>query len=529
MGNIYKCASYSRLSKEDENRTDESSSISSQKLVISSFAKFNNLEIIEEYQDDGYSGGNFDRPGFKQMIDDIELGKINCIITKDLSRLGREMYKTGSYIEQYFLEKGIRYIAINDSFDSNIGDSMLGLRLGINDLYLRDVSKKVKGSFKVKQEKGDYIGSLACYGYMKDPEDKHHLLPDPIASQYVKIMFDMALEGKGIKAIANKLTEMKIPIPCVYKKESRARDITDNDGNGIWRPATIRNILKSEMYIGNMVQNTYNKISYNSKKVKKVKPKDYIIVEKTHEPLVSKEIFDRVQQGLKNRTKTVNLERKQKKFLFTGLLYCKDCRRTLNIYEKKLKSHNSYYTQCNLYTKKGKYGYCSPHRINYRWLEVDLIEHIRKMGEAFLENYESDNLIDQVNNIMNEDKVGLQEMLDNVIINISKSERMLDNLYYDKIENKIDDGTYQRLSERHIKELDNLKEKKSELTNKMKEIENNALNIDCDKCKRTIEKYIKAENPTHELIYQLIERIEINEEKEIDIYFKFKEEEFMLR
>lgn len=240
MSNVYKCASYSRLSKKDDNRTDESSSISSQKLIISSFTKFNNLEIVKKYQDDGYSGGNFDRPGFKQMIDDI----------------------------------------------------------------------------------------------------------------------------------------------------------------------------------GNMVQNTYNKISYNSKIIKKVNPKDYIIVENTHEPLVSKEIFDRVQQGLKSRTKTVNLERKQKKSLFTGLLYYKDCGRTLNIYEKNLKSHNSYYTQCNLYTKKGKYGYCSPHRINYRWLEADLIEYIRKMGEDFLEKYESGNLIEQVNNIMNEDKV----------------------------ENKIDEGTYQRLT-----------------------------------------------------------------------------------
>ena len=152
----YICGAYDRLSDAD-NKVDESSSIQSQKIIIDSFAKFNNLKIYKHYIDDGYSGGNFDRPGFQEMISDIEKGKINCVITKDLSRLGREMYKTGKYIEEYFLEKGIRYIAINDSYDSNIGDSMLGIRLSVNDLYLRDVSKKVKTSLRAKQNRGDYM------------------------------------------------------------------------------------------------------------------------------------------------------------------------------------------------------------------------------------------------------------------------------------------------------------------------------------------------------------------------------------
>ena len=173
----YLCAGYDRLSDAD-NKNDESSSIQSQKIIIDSFAKFNNLKIVKHYVDDGYSGGNFDRPGFKAMIEDIEKGKINCVITKDLSRLGRELYKTGKYIEEYFLEKGVRYIAINDSYDSNIGDAMLGIRLSVNDLYLRDVSKKVKTSLRAKQNRGDYIGSFPLYGYKKDPNDRHKLIVD---------------------------------------------------------------------------------------------------------------------------------------------------------------------------------------------------------------------------------------------------------------------------------------------------------------------------------------------------------------
>ena len=271
----YICGAYDRLSDAD-NKTDESSSIQSQKIIIDSFAKFNNLKIYKHYVDDGYSGGNFDRPGFQEMIEDIESGKINCVITKDLSRLGREMYKTGKYIEEYFLEKGVRYIAINDSYDSNIGDSMLGIRLSVNDLYLRDVSKKVKSSFRVKQEKGEYIGSFPCYGYMKDPNAHHKLIIDPEASEIVKLIFSLALDGHGVCVIAKKLTERQIPIPIVHKKEPRGLKVTENNGNGIWKHSTLRNILTNEMYIGNMVQHTHEKISYNNKKCRKTKKEEYI-------------------------------------------------------------------------------------------------------------------------------------------------------------------------------------------------------------------------------------------------------------
>ena len=201
----YICGAYDRLSEAD-NKIDESSSIKSQKIIIDSFAKYNNLKIYKHYIDDGYSGGNFNRPAFKEMIKDIEAHKINCVITKDLSRLGREMYETGKYIEEYFLEKGIRYIAINDSYDSNIGDSMLGIRLSVNDLYLRDVSKKVKTSLRAKQNRGDYIGSFALYGYKKSPLNKHKLIIDEEVRHIIELIYNMTLEGKSPYKIAKYLT-----------------------------------------------------------------------------------------------------------------------------------------------------------------------------------------------------------------------------------------------------------------------------------------------------------------------------------
>jgi hypothetical protein len=188
------------------------------------------------------------------------------------------MYNTGSYIEEYFLENNIRYIAINDSYDSSVGDSMLGIRLGVNDLYIRDVSKKVCSSFKIKQERGDYIGSFPCYGYKKDPNDKHKLIIDPEAAEIVKRIYNYALQGFGLNTISNRLTEEQIPIPIVYKKEPRGKLITDNNGYGIWKHGTIKNILTSEMYIGNMVQHTYKKQSYRSKKIIRIPKEEQIIV-----------------------------------------------------------------------------------------------------------------------------------------------------------------------------------------------------------------------------------------------------------
>ena len=267
---IYNCGIYLRLSREDYLKKDESSSISSQRLIITDFGKHNGLNIVEEYVDDGYSGGNFDRPSFNRMLEDIEKGKINCVITKDLSRLGREMYGTGRYIEEYFSERNVRYIAINDSFDSLIGDSMLGIRLSVNDLYLRDISKKVRSAFRVKQQNGDYIGTSACYGYKKDPENHNHLIVDEPAAKIVRYIFKLCLENLGGRNIANRLNELKIPTPNVYKNNI---SFLKRHKETYWTRETVSYILKNRMYVGDMVQHTYEKISYNSKKYVKLMQK----------------------------------------------------------------------------------------------------------------------------------------------------------------------------------------------------------------------------------------------------------------
>lgn len=526
---IYNCGNYLRLSKEDLGRNDESSSIQSQRMIIEGFAKHNNLNIVKEYVDDGYSGGNFDRPAFRQMIEDIENGIINCVITKDLSRLGREMYKTGKYIEEYFLEHNIRYIAINDSYDSNIGDSMLGLRLGVNDLYLRDVSKKVRSSFRVKQEKGEYIGSFPCYGYMKDPEDKHRLIIDEKASKIVKMIYELYLEGLGVTKICRRLTDLKIAIPIVYKKEPRGLAVTENDGFGIWKNATVRNILKSQMYIGNMVQHTHEKISYNQKKCRHLSEDNHIIVENTHEAIISKEDFDKVQEMLKNKSYTPK-EKNFDRFLFSGMMICGKCGHTLGVSVKETKRGPSLYTHCNHYLRKGKQSECTPNRLNYHLLENDLIHYLNEIGEEFIKHYDLRNLVEDSVYIYNKDIEEMENQLKEINKKMDKKINIISNLYNDKTEGVISLEIYKNLSDNHEKELQQLRLEKEDIENRLKVFASISKEKEFSKCREAVEEFMKLKTPSRSTIKNLIDRIVVydnSDSKEVQVYFKFKELEYI--
>lgn len=515
----YKCGAYYRISKEDEEHKDESSSIESQRMIVESFCKFQQLELIEEYVDDGYSGGNYDRPSFQKMLKDIESKKINCVITKDFSRFGRDLYQTGSYIESYFIDKGIRYIAINDSYDSLVGDNMISMKLTFNDYYLRDISKKVKSSLNARQKKGEYIGSYPKYGYLKNPNDHHKLIIDPVASIIVKKIFDMALIGNSCYIIAETLTQEQIPIPIVYKKESRGLAVTENDGNGIWKPQTVRSILQSEMYIGNMVQNKWNKIRYNSKKLKSVNPKDYIIVENTHEPIIDKETFFKVQDMLKVNHRSVT--KNKNKYLFSGLLKCKECGHIISILEKKNKKNNCHYTQCSLYSKKGKYGLCNSHRINYDWLELDLINIIKKIGMNFLSTYNTQDLLEETNKKINIELVNIKKEIELINCKIKKYNIAIENLYLDKIEGKIPINIFDNLAKQYDEKLNMFKNSKKELEEEQIRLQNKNSEINYKTCESIFKEFLSCKTPTRSLIVELFNKIEIDNDKNVKIYFNF--------
>lgn len=521
---IYNCGMYLRLSREDLKKNDESSSIQSQRLIINGFARHNNLKIIDEYVDDGYSGGNFDRPGFIQMINDIEKGRINCVITKDLSRLGREMYKTGKYIEEYFLEHNIRYIAINDSYDSNIGDAMLGIRLGVNDLYLRDVSKKVRTSFRAKQERGEYIGSIACYGYVKDPNDHHKLVIDPEAAKVVRYIYDLCLSGMGATKIAKKLTEEKIPIPIVYKKETRAANVIENNGYGVWKPTTIKNILRSQMYIGNMVQHVLEKISYNQKKIRRVEEKNQIIVEGTHEAIISKEDYKKVQKVLDSRI-YFQTPKNYDKYLLSGLMKCGKCGHAIGVSSRIRKSGTSLYTYCNHYQRKGKFSNCTPNRLNYKKLEDDILNYLRQVTKNFQREYNIRDLVDDTVYVYNNDTDILNNKLAELNKSIEKEKNIISNLYSDKVDGVISIETYKDLSKEHEDALIGYKKSKSEIEKKINAIENQSEGKEFYSCRKSVEEFLSLEQPTKETINKLIKKILLydNEDgKEVKVLFNFK-------
>lgn len=520
-----KAAIYERLSKEDFNKlkSDESMSIEGQRMINTSFCKFNKIEIVKDYVDDGYSGSNFDRPAFREMIRDIENGLIDCVITKDFSRLGRELYQTGTYIEDYFNEKRVRYIAINDGYDSSKEtDGFISMKLTFNDYTLRDTSRKVKSSLTARKQNGQYIGSIPKYGYLKDPNDHHHLIPDPVASLVVKRIYNMALNGNGCCKIARQLSDEKVPIPIVYKKESRGALVTENDGFGIWRKQTIKDILTSEMYLGTMVQNMFEKVRYNSKKIRKLDKDEYIKVENTHEPIIERDVFDKVQKILKSLSKQP-LNKEPNRFLFGGLLYCKECGHKLSIRERHNKGNNPIYTQCNLFVKKGRYGLCNNHLLDYKLLEEDLLTTINDICSSFLKEYSDKSLKEEATLILNEQTEKIQKDIDSLSKEITKYNRAIENLYLDKMQEKIPINVYDGLLKTYNDSLKNAEKDKEYLKSKKTELITKIKSLDYGKCAEYIKKYLSTENPSRELIMSLVNKVEVDNEKNIKLFFTFAE------
>ena len=502
---------------------DESMSIEGQRMINKSFCNFNDIEIVSDYVDDGYSGANFDRPGFQKMINDIENGTINCVVTKDFSRLGRELYETGKYIEDYFSEKNIRYIAINDKYDSSKGeDTMISMKLTFNDYFLRDTSRKVKTSLRARMENGLYIGNIPKYGYIKDPEDHHHLLVDPVASIVVKRIFDMAVHGNSTRKIAHTLTTEKIPIPVVHKKDPRCIYVTENDGYGIWKHQTIRDILSSKMYLGHMEQHLSEKVRYNSKKLRKIEFDDHIVVENTHEPLVDKEIFDKVQLLLKSSYRLFK-RNSEDKALFHGLLYCKDCGHRLTILPPKNKKNDYRYTVCNLYNKKGKYGICSPHRINYTILEKDLINELKKICNEFINEYDSESLTNEASVIFQEDINKIQNNINKLSFEINKYNKAIEELYLDKVKNNLRKDIFDNLLSNYNSKIKIATEEKESLESHKIELTVKINQIDYKNCSKYVKEFLESEKINRDLVALLVSKVEVDEQKKINLVFSFPE------
>lgn len=332
---MYEMAAYCRLSK-DDGKNKASESIENQIKIIEDYVeRAGDMVIKKIYADDGYSGLYFDnRPNFQNMMQDIYEGKINGVITKDISRLGRDHIETSRYIERIFPLLNIRYIAILDNVDSlvNGNEELMQIRTVFNDMYSRDISKKIKGALNAQKKQGNYMSGFAPFGYVKNPENKHAFVIDEVAAFVVRKIFDMYLQGMPVSAIANRLNEENILTPSQYKRNVQNLCYYNPNAQGIWTYQTVRAILKNSVYTGKMVQHKTERVSYKIKKCREVQKENQIIVKNTHEAIISEETFNFVQEMLKKNT---NLRGKGPGHKYSGIVFCGQCKGKMYYVESK--------------------------------------------------------------------------------------------------------------------------------------------------------------------------------------------------
>ena len=504
---VYSVGLYIRLSREDENKTDVSESITNQKSLLLQYVKENNLRVYDIYIDDGYSGTTFDRPGFNRLINDIENKLVNMVITKDMSRLGRDYIKTGYYLEKYFPEHNIRYIAITDNIDTYLNNSnndIAPFKAIMNDYYAKDISKKIKSSLRAKQKEGKWVGSRCPYGYDKDINNKNHLVINEEQAKIVRYIFDLSLNGLTCFKIANKLTLENIKTPAQYYNFNWKNNYNMNMGK--WHPKTIKDILTNRLYTGDLVQNRRSKVNYKIKKVVYNKECDYIVVPNTHEAIIDKELFDRVQSLI---PKNVGRNEKRENHLLDGLLYCGECNHRISVSPRR-KIDNRCYTVCNYYRTYLKQKVCTMHSNNYDILEDKILELLK---EYCLKYMDKKSILNRVINT-NNDKQNNLKYIKNLEKEISNINDNLDSIYIDRLNKNISEEQFNRVkikleTELNIK-LDKIKELKKEKT------QNN--NIDREKYIREV---LELNNISRDIIINLIDRIEIFEDKKINLILKF--------
>ena len=372
----YHVAFYVRLSKEDENE-GPSASVENQKSLLTEFAEKHRLSVYDTYIDDGWSGTSFDRPAFQRMIADIEAKKVNMVITKDLSRLGRDYILTGHYMERYFPEHQVRYISLLDGIDTGVESSandITPFRAIMNDMYAKDISKKISSVKHDKQHKGLFIGGKASYGYKLHPTEKNTIIIDEGAAPTVRRMFMMALEGTSARQIAMRLNEEGVASPAVY-----ANLTITNPGpySGLWNTENVTHILHNELYIGNMVQGRTRKVSYKSKICVKQPKENWIVVPGTHEPIIDKKTFDKVQVLMDSRKKT---RTRKYDYLLRGLVFCHECGYLMaTINRKKASGEDCLYFVCRTYQRFTKLRVCTCHSMKVDTLTELVTDKVKEV------------------------------------------------------------------------------------------------------------------------------------------------------
>ncbi|HIS69540.1 MAG TPA: recombinase family protein [Candidatus Gallacutalibacter stercoravium] len=510
----YKVALYVRLSKEDGDK-QESESVSNQRAILEQFAENNKLNVFAVYVDDGFSGANFDRPDFKRMTDDIENGKINMIVVKDLSRFGRNRVEQEFFVYKYSEDYDVRFIAINDDFDTDKDDNelLIMMKNWSNEQFLRDTSKKIKTTKRFKQQKGLFIGGKAPYGYKKSPTEKNVIVIDEDTAPIVRDIFHLALDGKSCRQIAMILNERQIPTPAVHAKINLTRK---GPYSGKWSSERISFMLQNEVYIGNMVQGRSQKISYKSEKCRKIPREDWIVVENTHEPIIDRGTFEKVAMLIASR----NLTRSRTyEYLLKGLIFCHECGYPLGVINRRLAGNREMlYFICRTYQRFTKYETCTCHCVRVDDVTNAVLEQIHRVCRQYSEQLNLEQITDKAQKMLREEKRRQGKDIAGAKARLAEIQSKIDKSYEDRLSGIVDEDVFQRVYQK-------LKDEQTTLRKKLQKLERSDHEIELDKAKvkALVERFLNAEEYSRELLVSLIERIELTKEKEILIYFKFKE------
>lgn len=495
------------------------------------YAAEHGLTVVDEYIDDGWSGTNFERPSFQRMIDDIEDGKINCVVTKDLSRLGRNYILTGQYTEIYFPSKGVRYIAINDNVDTINGESELAPFLNIlNEMHARQTSKKVKAAMHTRFANGAHYGAYAPLGYVKDPDKKGHLLIDPETRWIVEKIFDLAVHGRGAASITRILVEEKVPTPgwLNYERYGTFANIyagAPAEKAYAWTIAQVKSILKEETYIGHSVHNKQSNISFKNKKKVRKPQEEWYRVENTHEAIISEEVFQKVQELIASRRRK---RRNGTTQIFAGLIKCADCGWSLAYGENKQNKNPYGYYHCS---KNGQgLRQCSMHYIRYDVLYAYVLARLQYW--SMLAQKDEDKLLKRLLNASDRERNSAKKKQAAELKKAEKRKAEVDGLfakmYEDWSAGRITEYNFNMLSEKYQNEQKELETKIRQLHEMMEAAVQTA--ADAEKWIALMKQYVNPVELTAELLNTLIEKITVHEavkgedgsrEQEVEIYYRF--------
>lgn len=524
----FKVAIYLRLSKEDDDLScssgakSESNSISNQRKLIYDFMKSHpELELYDEYKDDGKSGSNFDRAEFQRMMKDIEAGKVNCVIVKDQSRFGRDYIDVGKYKEKIFPKLGVRFITINEGYDSLSATSSDDLAFTINsfvyDFYIRDISTKIRTNLTAKKQNGEYAGAFVAYGYVKDSDDKSKLVVDPFAANVVRDIFRWKIEGLSPQNIAVRLNELGIPSPAEYKKLSGSNYKTSfqTSSKAIWSHVSVRRILKNEIYLGVMIQGKRTTPNYKTKTVVTKAESEWLRVEGTHEAIISVRDFELVQELLRDdthcRAGDVTVP------VYAGRIYCGDCgaaavRKTVSYAGKRY-----VYYVCN--ANKHDKTVCSRHSIREDVLDQVIYQTVRHQIDLLLD---VDKALRQFENLSWE-KHKLRQLDASIEIQeevVRKNNTLRLGIYEDLRAGLLDRPEYESLKKELAERIDEATAAIEKLNKEKREILDGV-----SKQQSWVEQFRQYENVTEltrPMVIHLIERINIFEDSNMEIVFRHR-------